>query len=841
MKKIKNVLLVGLTAFSLMGLAGCKKDDPKTEYTNQNEEQKNDDGIEVISSEPSTGFDEKTKNKVRELYKILPDEEIEEAEFLSEVENFAKGNLSNEYVQKLVDFIIKTKNMFGDEELSLEGSNKFLDAFKNDQEFKNYFYDLISLIKSIDASKISNLTDKIEEMLSKALTISEDPDAIYDFFMSRYYNIDDYFNSFNSAKVERLKELSEKYTEEAALKSAYEAVVDFKNHFFISEDAIDFYKEYKKQFGGNKLINTLFDLIKKNGNSIQDASVSTLKGIVDSLPLSLIKKFVGIIESGKDIEIYDSNGDMGFLYDTKSFVLEFLNENKATVINLLKTLTNEKLCSTILTIASSLNLEEIYKVKSDAAKDRVSKFANKIKALNGAQLKSVFNFVIAVLEKLDFEETYNAVLSSMVTGDFGDAIKLLAPVLNDVVSSLSGSDKDNINKVLGIFGIDLFKVINDIVALNNDSLSTKEGKQEAGKKMNEIFESVTTAFGKSVPKGDTKDELKDYYEKNPTYDFSKDSNLYSFNKGDNIEVKDIFDDVSVTINDGDTKIIEIDKLEEELGATYTFVPCKTENPGLYVAKLIINVADQEYTLKALVLIKGEDELKVIEDDYMTSLRTKGSAFIKKGEDYYFNGNKVNTSEPGWNIALTVDNGYTYYSNYYVYEENELAIKATDIVGKPFLWLNESTVYGSWSANIEVSIKDVYKAENEINISYYEVDEPLDEKSAGEKTTKYTTEDGLVLELPYEVVDPTTLPIEKYRIDFNDIYKEGFVNGSTLKVKAKQVVTKKSQSAGGLGTAKADYILKEDAELELVNVNIDETYGKISFTYNNKIYKYSLAQ
>ena len=867
MKKFKNLLLVGLTSVSLLGMAGCRHDEPEEEQ----QEQKDDDpvvidecpGIDAIEGAPMTALSSANRTKIVEFVRKI-DEDVSDRNFnevFDKLNQICKGVVSNEAVAELISLAEKVYSKFD----TAVGLDDILNADISDAEFKSYVYTLLSVAKSIPTDKILDVLDVIVRVANEEYdetelggyldAVLEYKDDSLDYAM--YGMIGEEYKELKAVEKDQnnpdFQRLTETIAKAEALRNSIEISPKVRKDF---EAHKDFRKGSTKLDGGTVLeFSAVYKFAEAHLKLAKMYGMQTIKGLVDTVPLSLVKNLVDDLRGGnvgfKTKSPY--KGIAKYKVNTMPAILNFVKDNKATLIKVLKTVASEDLFTILLdgfNEFADLILPETY---TDKGKQLMETFKNKVKKVSAKELVSVVNFICAIIEKVDVQTMVDFVMGDL-EANIVPMVQYLAPILKDVVAATSGADKDNINKVLGILGIDLFEYAQRVIDIHEKAdYDTDGGKNKVATQIMTLGQEVMGIVMGYAPMGDPEDDLEEY-KKLHQYD-SKVEKIalanYTYYYGDTVGLDNI--NVSVkyfvdSIEFEDTKEERnITKSATDLKAELTNFNCTisdidTTKPGYkdYVITVTFDGKTYNQTGSLVVLPKAEDtpifkvhhdEDAILEDGIYPMYPLHSEVKVPETEI------AVDTSKLGKQVHFYYDQieNTMHYFLYEVYNDNE-ANKVFKTYGTPFAWKNDNEFYDQFRVAKVHHYKDLIGIES--------VDFKITKESHPEIDFSDTGKHTMTVEalnhswnIDYEIIDPADCPVDYYRLDLGEIFDKIGDDPVTEEISYDAFVSHKYRDEHN-EMSKAEAVILKAGKLRLSNITLDEDSGILEFEYNGRTYSFT---
>lgn len=867
MKKIKNLLLVGLTSVSLLGMAGCRHDEPEEEQ----QEQKNDDpavidecpGINAIAGAPMAALSSENRSKIVEFVRKI-DEDISDRNFnevFDKLDQICKGVISNEAVAELISLVERVYSKID----IADGIDGILNADISDAEFKSYVYTLLSVAKSIPTDKILDILDTIAIVANEEYDETELGGYLDAVLAYKDDELDYVMHGMNGEEYKELKaiEKDQNNPDFQRLTQFIEKAETLRNNIEISpkvRKAFEAYKDFRKgslKFAGGRELefSKVYKFMEAHLKLAKMYGMQTVKGIVDAVPLSLIKNLVNDLKGGNigfEKKFVDKKMPQ-FEVNTMPAILNFVKDNKATLIKVLKTVASEDLFTILLdgfNEFADLILPETY---TEKGKQLMETFKNKVKKVSAKELVSIVNFICALLEKVDVQTMVDFVLGD-IEANIVPMVQYLAPILKDVVAATSGADKDNINKVLGILGIDLFEYAQRVIDIHEKAdYDTDGGKKKVATQIMSLGQEVMGIAMGYMPVGDPEDALEEYEELHK-YDSKVESivlakNSYKFGEvpsldNINVSVKYFVDSESLE----DTKEeVNVTKTAAQLKAELTNFDCTitdidTTKPGYKDYVITVTFDGQTYNKTGTLVA-----LPKAEDTPIFKNHNNGVAYLEDGIYPMYRLHSVvkvpdtdivvDTSKEGKQVHFYYDEleNTMHYFLYEVYNDNEENI-VFKTYGTPFAWKDDDEFYDQFRVAKVHHYKDLIGTES----SDFKITKSSHPEIDFSDTGKHTmTVEALDHSWPieYEIVDPKACPVDYYKLDFEEIFDKIGDDPVTEEISYDAFVSHKYKDEHN-AISKAEAVVLKAGKLRLSNLTYDADKGILEFEYNGRTYSFT---
>lgn len=815
--KRKSLGIFLLAASALMPLSGCGGNNNNEEGTQQNTEDVNK---EPIATEVYPEF----RADVKEIYDSFESEEDFDKEVYPKLETFyldlkLPTSVGKEIISVVKDFLkekSKENPLDGDVLLNI-----------NNKKAKDLIIRVAEVLKKTPDGTFKNFIDAYNKLVSSVKTSQK---TIYEFrgymgnsFASSFSFYNDLKDKIKGEKYDKfINDITSfnkniNYTDEQ--KADYQDYIDAKkNHLPIDEKIVEF--------------------IDKHEKDIKKLTAEEMEAFADVLDLTKIKESVEKLNKSSFIEItkdgFGSKWDYSG-YSTTDMIIDFFEDG----FKLIKKLISLDTCNLVLSAVNELGdylVEEMFGGKSNT---NITSLLNKFKKVSGEQLYSFLNLLIKIVEVVDVKSELPTLISSnfLPEKNIGLFEKYYGK-LQTIFGNISADEKENINKITRIFGIDLFDIYEDIKEAFETYDAKKEDEVKAlSKELTSIIQSALGAvMGKLAPSSESEEE--DRY----NFDF------YGFDKV--IKVGGELDLTNAVLNVYDRKAKEyvftgkiLEKAEEleSKNITYTVSKIDSSKVGYQDAKFTFTLDDEVYELDFTLTVakdygytnKASSVLfdKTNEEDIFSNAEC---LYIRKGIDTTNSNNYViDSSVAGWHTYFGEEkDGNVDMVIYYVFEDAELKITREQrdypVLIKGVGFTDSFMIQNYYSINDDSIV---------FNTKFIDPStlEDIDKENRGKHTYTLKLDENNEFVATYYLLEKGTsdFKVSRIKIEESELSK---VEKFEEKLEITANVSYIGSVIDGVDFKKISFV-ENGVKINITNVEVTE--DKISFTYDG--FRYSFVK
>ena len=360
------------------------------------------------------------------------------------------------------------------------------------QQYKQYYYDVLNIMSSIDFSKIADLLDYFND-----LYVQEYKDELRALSLKEMYPL-----SYANGTLDKIATV---YDDPSFLEAYNSFKIDDNINIVYTQDQITSYNNRRTEL--QQLINdgfipkTIISFIRENGGKKQTTVINDLKSLVDNLTdpyVEFLKLYQQYYQSNAttqnqssenvyldmyNVEDYESapyskclNGSYSLLSrnynessSAQSFpyadLLRIINNNKRGITKVLTTFLDSGSSSELLLDVFRKVVFPVYFSRYSTSNSEIlqarQQFLSKLNALNPSNLNAIARFVCNFIDGVTITDL-SSIFENPNSEESKTALKNAMTTLQNLINRTSSSDKSLILEVSNLFGVDILNELNTV-------------------------------------------------------------------------------------------------------------------------------------------------------------------------------------------------------------------------------------------------------------------------------------------------------------------------------------------------------------------------------------------
>lgn len=437
--------------------------------------------VEKFDNVPVTSYSAETKKKLLEAADIMAGDNNVPSKYEAEMEKyFLAAKIGDTVAQEIAKLIIDGYGL-GRHFVKFDST---ADAVQP-ENISKFAYRGLKIINSVSPEGLVELLKFINKETKE--NVGEEK-TIYEYVGARY----------NGLQYETFKQLKENGIADEDLQTHLKAWENSLEKYAISEEQKGHYKDYQQSYADTKkdgvLPSEYIEFFTKNAEKMQKIMVKDLKAFIDAYD-SIVVKILPAIRNTQNYSIsyfnaaqnvYSSGGADG------SGIIKAVLNSKEKLLGVLKTFLEDD-------ESNSLMLESLTKWVIPGFVNRGSQYSEdltviqgKLEALEGSQLSSVANFLLRLLNEVNFDDLAE-MLAYVISGayqqyNFAFFRSKYVSSIKKVIAATPAGQKADLQEVFAVIGLDIIDELTKFVRI----------VEEKGSKTETEFVNEVIEWGKAI-------------------------------------------------------------------------------------------------------------------------------------------------------------------------------------------------------------------------------------------------------------------------------------------------------------------------------------------------------
>lgn len=437
--------------------------------------------VEKFDNVPVTSYSAETKKKLLEAADIMAGDNNVPSKYEAEMEKyFLAAKIGDTVAQEIAKLIIDGYGL-GRYIIKFDST---ADAVQP-ENISKFAYRGLKIINSVSPEGLVELLKFINKEAKE--NVGEEK-TIYEYVGARY----------NGLQYEAFKQLKENGKADEDLQAHLKAWENSLEKYAISEEQKGHYKDYQQNYADTKkdgvIPSEYIEFFTKNAEKMQKIMVKDLKAFIDAYD-SIVVNILPAIRSAQNYSIHYSNAAQSVYSSTSadgSGIIKAVLNSKEKLLGVLKTFLEDDESNSLMLESLTKCVIPYFVNRGNQYSEDLTVIQGKLEALEGSQLSSVANFLLRLLNEVNFDDLAE-MLAYVISGayqqyNFAVFGSKYVSSIKKVIAATPAGQKADLQEVFAVIGLDIIDELTKFVKI----VEEKDSKTET-EFVNEVIE-----WGKAI-------------------------------------------------------------------------------------------------------------------------------------------------------------------------------------------------------------------------------------------------------------------------------------------------------------------------------------------------------